>query len=959
MSSLPTSTWGTESDANRIKKTYVKGYMDVSGGELSVHNTAFNVFDSTGDATFRVNPQKFTVKDSTGTTVDVSLSYLIFLNNLVPADGVAVSIPDKVKYITTYGTETRIGTTTTPYDLRVYGNTFVDNRLIVGADASLNTRLFVGGDVSLNSNLYVKSKSYLGGDVSLNGSLSMYGGDASLNGRVFVSSDVSLNSNLYVGGTSMFNGISTFVNDASLNTRLRVSGDASLNSRLFVRDDASLNSRLFVGGDASFNGNLFVNRDISLNGGLQIATGKKVGIGKIPGAAYSLDVLGNVNIANGFLHINDSVFSAGGVSLTGNVQVGSNNGFVTVDKSPFYYDPSMTIFYDFDTASVQGTDTGSRNLLNKATGLYDASYISASGLVAQMVDQSIFNFGTASLVNNPLNNQYVDINSTIPIGSSFSVSLWFRKTFPPSSNPERIFDFASTFNENNNTNTIALSLLTNGGLKPILTNGTSEMVSAEYSSNLTGTSWRHVVWNVSPTSSTIYVDGVQLLVETLTNTPLPPNPRGNCFICNTNNNLSINDFAGNIDNFRFYSGRTLSYAEIYQLYTSQSYNLDVSGGILANGSSVIFEPSGTVATARKGTLTLLHGDASGSSSIVFPSVNSFGSDYAYIEYDENIPYSGQTTTESGLFTIGIQSNITSPHIDRICLIAGNENGRVGINTKFPAYTLDVNGAVNATSYNATSDYRVKTDVMALDASFNVDVLKPVTYTNTRHGRQDIGFIAHEVQEHYPFLVNGEKDAEQFQSLNYIGLIGILTKEIQDLKRRLAETEARTTSVENHNQMVNKKMDANMEQVYSMLTSADNHNQTVNKKMDANMEQVYSMLTSAETKVASIEDTIASIENDTHTRFSSVEAKVLYVDTRVATVENKVHSVENTIASVKNTVHSVENTVHSVENTVLSVENTVHSVENTVLLEQARLAICETDVALSKSAIKDLEERFQS
>jgi hypothetical protein len=233
----------------------------------------------------------------------------------------------------------------------------------------------------------------------------------------------------------------------------------------------------------------------------------------------------------------------------------------------------------------------------------------------------------------------------------------------------------------------------------------------------------------------------------------------------------------------------------------------------------------------------------------------------------------------------------------------------------------VNGTVNATSYNATSDYRVKTDVMALDASFNVDVLKPVTYTNTRHGRQDIGFIAHEVQEHYPFLVNGEKDAEQFQSLNYIGLIGILTKEIQELKRRLAETEAKA---DNHNQMVNKKMDAQMEQVYSMLTSADNHNQTVNKKIDANMEQVYSMLTSAETKVASIEETVASIENDAHTRFSSVEAKVLYVDTRVATVEN-----------------------------------TVLSVENTVLLEQARLAICETDVALSKSAIKDLEEKFQS
>jgi hypothetical protein len=351
-----------------------------------------------------------------------------------------------------------------------------------------------------------------------------------------------------------------------------------------------------------------------------------------------------------------------------------------------------------------------------------------------------------------------------------------------------------------------------------------------------------------------------------------------------------------MDNFRFYSGRTLSYAEIYQLYTSQSYNLDVSGGILANGSSVIFEPIGTVPTTTnvKGTLTLLHGDASGSSSIVFPSVNNFnGGDYAYIEYDENMPYPGNTSVEAGLLTIGIENDHTDPlYKDRICLWSCGGLGHVGINTKNPAYTLDVNGTVNATSYNATSDYRVKTDVMALDASFNVDVLKPVTYTNTRHGRQDIGFIAHEVQEHYPFLVNGEKDAEQFQSLNYIGLIGILTKEIQDLKRRLAETEAK----------------------------ADNHNQMINKKMDANMEQVYSMLTSAETKVASIEETVASVEN---------------------------------------TIHSVENTITSVENTVHSVENTVHSVENTVLLEQARLAICETDVALSKSAIKDLEERFQS
>jgi hypothetical protein len=53
-------------------------------------------------------------------------------------------------------------------------------------------------------------------------------------------------------------------------------------------------------------------------------------------------------------------------------------------------------------------------------------------------------------------------------------------------------------------------------------------------------------------------------------------------------------------------------------------------------------------------------------------------------------------------------------------------------------------------------------------------------------RNDIGFIAHKVQELYPYLVNGEKDSPEFQTLNYSGLIGILVHEIQELKRTVDE-----------------------------------------------------------------------------------------------------------------------------------------------------------------------------
>ena len=115
------------------------------------------------------------------------------------------------------------------------------------------------------------------------------------------------------------------------------------------------------------------------------------------------------------------------------------------------------------------------------------------------------------------------------------------------------------------------------------------------------------------------------------------------------------------------------------------------------------------------------------------------------------------------------------------------NGSSTVNVVFPAWNTNFTFYdLTANSFNATSDYRVKENVQQLDTTlFNVDKLIPVTYNKIDSGKQDIGFIAHEVQEVFPFLVTGEKDGEQTQSLNYLGLIGVLVKEIQELKKRVA------------------------------------------------------------------------------------------------------------------------------------------------------------------------------
>jgi hypothetical protein len=72
--------------------------------------------------------------------------------------------------------------------------------------------------------------------------------------------------------------------------------------------------------------------------------------------------------------------------------------------------------------------------------------------------------------------------------------------------------------------------------------------------------------------------------------------------------------------------------------------------------------------------------------------------------------------------------------------------------------------------------------------FSVDKLNPVYFRFKNDNKESIGLIAHELQEYYPFLVDGEKDGKQTQTVNYNGLIGVLIKEIQELKKRVSQLE---------------------------------------------------------------------------------------------------------------------------------------------------------------------------
>jgi hypothetical protein len=114
-----------------------------------------------------------------------------------------------------------------------------------------------------------------------------------------------------------------------------------------------------------------------------------------------------------------------------------------------------------------------------------------------------------------------------------------------------------------------------------------------------------------------------------------------------------------------------------------------------------------------------------------------------------------------------------------------------VGNSYIAGNLTVGGNItcgNLLSYAVytSSDYRLKGNVQPISITRTIDILKPVEYDHIT-GHQ-MGFIAHEVQNDFPFLVTGQKDGAEYQSVNYNGFIALMVKEIQDLKQRMKEAE---------------------------------------------------------------------------------------------------------------------------------------------------------------------------
>ena len=136
-----------------------------------------------------------------------------------------------------------------------------------------------------------------------------------------------------------------------------------------------------------------------------------------------------------------------------------------------------------------------------------------------------------------------------------------------------------------------------------------------------------------------------------------------------------------------------------------------------------------------------------------------------------IPFASSESGSNQLYTDNIFGPLTYNPNTSILGVSG-----------ITAATATFSGQVTAASFNATSDYRIKENPVPI--VYTVDALRPLHYFNKATNKEDFGFLAHEVQEIFPFLVQGEKDGDSNQSLNYMGIIALLVKEVQELKQKI-------------------------------------------------------------------------------------------------------------------------------------------------------------------------------
>ena len=728
-----------------------------------------------------------------------------------------------------------------------YNDVSLSKSLFVGSDVSFNSKLFVKEDVSFNAKLYVNSDVSFAKGLTVNSDASFGGvltvsnksnfyNDVSLSKYLFVGSDVSFNSKLFVkedvsfGSGLAVTGRSTFNNDISLNRYLFVGNDVSLNKRLYVGSDVSLNAKLYVNGDVSFGAGVDIAGNFRVAGGGTVNLDSSGGVhvsGLISGGlalnklVYNSTIMNKANwlsnliyyhtgsdginsVSTGYTSSNSivDIFNLHSIMIFGYFSVSSD---VTYNIHISIYSTRLLFWFGSNARTGYYTYANSRIKLDRTENLNTSGYTTISMKAGKKYPIRILK-SSETLNDTSIGFKYSS-NTSNNDGpwQNFDFSNFYYSPFPGySPSPDvsvlkidggqRVDDLYVSGN----------LMLTDGGDLTVIGGGDVSFGGgltvtgrSTFNNDISLSNYLFVGNDVS-LNTRLYVGGnVSLNTKLYVNGDVSFGSGLTVTNRSTfNNDISLSRylFVGNDVslNTRLYVGGDVSFNQKLKVSGDVSFNagLTVKGVSDFSGvtiKSVLKLEGGPVTDdvnveSSNKTNTYIRFGAAGSADdwVYLRQIGTSDNIQLALDFHDNSGDAGFVIRDISSAGNGADSSFN----ERFKVKRG---GGVVING-----TLDVNGGavtvigdVTATSFNATSDYRMKENVEKLSfAECSVENLNPVSYILKTNKQPHIGFLAHELQEYFPTAVSGVKDGEAMQTVNYLELIPVLVKEIQELKKKV-------------------------------------------------------------------------------------------------------------------------------------------------------------------------------
>jgi hypothetical protein len=203
------------------------------------------------------------------------------------------------------------------------------------------------------------------------------------------------------------------------------------------------------------------------------------------------------------------------------------------------------------------------------------------------------------------------------------------------------------------------------------------------------------------------------------------------------------------------------------------------------------------------------GDNSGSSFNIVPAANGQDGCDLNLSYYTGTGYGPLTFTVGGAQQMRIDASgavIMQKHLQLYCS-TGSQDGMYIQNTSnntsanaiiFRGWNASTTGSiatyVNLTTYNTSSDYRLKEDLKQFSGLDLVSKLKMYDFKWKESDWRMYGGLAHEIADVLPYAVNGEKDAVdeegniKSQGVDYSTIVPLLIQSIQELSAKVTALE---------------------------------------------------------------------------------------------------------------------------------------------------------------------------